>query len=120
MKDELLDALLHSLDKSVRDNGLREDILPSRRVMGDIGAILDIHERLGDGADSILPRNELRDRLIASRILIKLSGVVDQVDPALHAVEQFLMQRNEPLTRSRRRAGLARKQARLGFVFPWQ
>jgi hypothetical protein len=37
MKDELLDALLHSLDKSVRDNGLREDILPSRRVMGDIG-----------------------------------------------------------------------------------
>lgn len=117
--DERINAVLHALHTAVQAQDLRQDLLPSRRVLSDIKALLSLHHSLDLQARDLLDRGELVDRLIASRILVKLSGAFDQIGPALdavgHAVEGL-----EELPRTRRRINLARQQARLGFVSPWQ
>lgn len=117
--DEKIDGVLGALHKAVHDHDLRHDLLPSRRVLSDIKSTLSLHHRLDLQGKDLLDRNELIDRLIASRILVKLSGAFDQLSPALDAVEAFIEGIDE-LPRSRRRLKLARQQARLGFVSPWQ
>lgn len=119
--DPRIDRLLKMLEDAVRQHGLREDLLPSRRVLGDIRAVMALHSSLGTGAEDLLPRDELVDRLIASRILVKLSGAVDQLDPALRAVEKFKEDDDvKTLLRTARRISLSRQQSKLGFVSPWQ
>lgn len=117
--DEKIDGVLSALHKAVHDHDLRHDLLPSRRVLSDIKSTLSLHYRLDLQGKELLDRTELIDRLIASRILVKLSGAFDQLSPALAAVEAFIEGIDE-LPRSRRRLKLARQQARLGFVSPWQ
>lgn len=117
--DDKIDGVLSALHNAVHDHDLRHDLLPSRRVLSDIKSTLSLHYRLDLQGKELLDRNELIDRLIASRILVKLSGAFDQLSPAIGAVEAFIEGIDE-LPRSRRRLKLARQQARLGFVSPWQ
>lgn len=117
--DERIDGVLSALHKAVYHHDLRQDLLPSRRVLSDIRASLSLHHRLDLQGKELLDRSDLVDRLIASRILVKLSGAFDQLAPALTAIEAFV-EDGEDLPRTRRRLKLARQQARLGFVSPWQ
>jgi energy-coupling factor transporter ATP-binding protein EcfA2 len=117
--DERIDAVLRALHVAVHDYELRHDLLPSRRVLSDIKASLSLHHRLDLQGKDLLDRSDLVDRLVASRILVKLSGAFDQLGPALDALEK-VVDGVEELPRTRRRLKLARQQARLGFVSPWQ
>lgn len=118
-KDERIDHILNALHVAVHEHGLRHDLLPSRRVLGDIRAILNLHLQLDLEGKELLTRSELVDRIVASRILVKLSGAIDQVKPALDALEKASNGMDE-LVRTMARLRLARHQARLGFVSPWQ
>lgn len=117
--DDQINGILHALHLAVHDNDLRHDILPSHRVLSDIRSSLSLHHRLDLQAKGLLDRRDLVDRLIASRILVKVAGAFDQLSPALDALEGFI-EDGEELPRSRRRLKLARQQARLGFISPWQ
>lgn len=117
--DIRMEKVLDALNIAVHENGLRHDLLPSRRVLADCKAMLSLHHQLDLQAKNLLDRDELIDRLIASRILVKLSGAVDQLLPALEALEKAVEDLEE-LSRTRRRLKLARQQARLGFISPWQ
>ena len=117
--DEQVEAVLGALHHAVHVNDLRHDLLPSRRVLSDIRAMLGLHHRLDLQGRSLLDRSDLVDRLISSRILVKLSGAYDQLGPALSAIEAVVADVDE-LPRTQRRLKLARQQARLGFVSPWQ
>lgn len=118
-KDERIERILDALHVAVDEHGLRHDLLPSRRVLGDIKAILNLHHQLDLQAKGLLDRGELIDRVIASRVLVKISGAIDQVQPALKALEDAVDGLDE-LVRTKRRLKFARNQARLGFVSPWQ
>lgn len=117
--DERIDAVLRALHVAVAEHDLRHDILPSRRVLADIKSLLGLHHRLDLQGKDLLKRDDLVDRVVASRILVKLSGAFDQLQPALDALDKAL-DGAEELPRTRRRLKLARQQARLGFVSPWQ
>ena len=117
--DERIEGVLGALHRAVHGNDLRHDLLPSRRVISDIRAMLGLYHRLDLQGRSLLDRSDLVDRLISSRILVKLSGAYDQLGPALSALETVVAGVEE-LPRTQRRLKLARQQARLGFVSPWQ
>jgi energy-coupling factor transporter ATP-binding protein EcfA2 len=117
--DERIDAVLRALYVAVAEHDLRHDILPSRRVLADIKSLLGLHHRLDLQGKDLLKRDDLVDRVLASRILVKLSGAFDQLQPALDALDKAV-DGAEELPRTRRRLKLARQQARLGFVSPWQ
>jgi energy-coupling factor transporter ATP-binding protein EcfA2 len=117
--DARVDAVLQALHLAVHEHALRHDLLPSRRVLSDIKSMLNLHHRLDLQGKGLLDRSDLVDRLIASRILVKLSGAFDQVQPALDALEK-VANGFEGLPRTGRRLKLARQQARLGFISPWQ
>lgn len=117
--DARIDAALEALHEAVFEHELRHDLLPSRRVLSDIKALLSLHHRLDLQGKSLLDRDDLVDRVIASRILVKLSGAFDQLQPALDTLEKVLAGVDE-LPRTRRRLKLARQQSRLGFISPWQ
>jgi energy-coupling factor transporter ATP-binding protein EcfA2 len=117
--DERIEGVLGALHRAVHGNDLRHDLLPSRRVLSDIRAMLGLHHRLDLQGRSLLDRSDLVDRLISSRILVKLSGAYDQLGPALSALEEVLADVEE-LPRTQRRLKAARQQAKLGFVSPWQ
>ncbi|MGW8281474.1 AAA family ATPase (plasmid) [Sphingomonas aurantiaca] len=117
--DPRVDAVLNALHGAVVNNDLRHDILPSRRVLSDINALLSLHHRLDLQAKNLLSRDELVDMILASRVLVKISGAFDQVEPAIKAVEDVVREMEE-LRRTANRLKLARKQSRLGFVSPWQ
>jgi len=116
-----IDALLQELQRVVKDDGLREDLLPSRRVLTDIQCTLALHAELGEDAAVMLPIDELLDRLITARILIKLAGPIEQVEPVLQYLEGFCSRpENASFKRTRRRLTLSHKQKKLGFISPWQ
>ncbi len=117
--DERIEGVLAALHRAVHNSDLRHDLLPSRRVLSDIRAMLGLHHRLDLQGRSLLDRSDLVDRLISSRILVKLSGAYDQLGPALSALEAVVADVEE-LPRTQRRLKLARQQARLGFVSSWQ
>jgi MoxR-like ATPase len=117
--DERVDRVLRALQMVVAEKELRDDLLPSRRALADIRALFGLHHRLDLQGKELLSRDDLVDRVIASRILVKLSGAYDQLEPAVDAVEKAI-DGMEELSRTRRRLKLARKQALLGFVSPWQ
>ena len=115
-----LEKLLAGLSRVVREHDLREDLLPSRRVLDDIRATVALHADLGPSARTILPAAELLDRLVSSRVLVKLSGAIEQVNPALEFLERFVDdEASAGFVRVKRRVALARRQSRLGFVSPW-
>jgi energy-coupling factor transporter ATP-binding protein EcfA2 len=117
---ENLSELLKNIETAVKRDGLREDLLPSRRVLMDLGALLQLHKSFGEAGSAILPESELVDRLIASRVLVKISGPFEQVEPVVKVAEEYCKDKSKDLPRSWRRLKLARKQAELGFVSPWQ
>ena len=84
--DERINTVLRALHTAVQANDLRHDLLPSRRVLSDVRALLSLHQSLDLQARELLDRGELVDRLIASRILVKLSGAFDQISPAFEAL----------------------------------
>lgn len=117
--DDRISAVLHALQLTVNEHDLRNDILPSRRVLADIKSLLGLQHRLDLQGKDLLKRDDLVDRILASRILVKLSGAFDQLQPALDALDKAL-DGAEELPQTRRRLKLARQQARLGFISPWQ
>lgn len=117
--DPRIGAVLEALHAAVFEQDLRHDLLPSRRALSDVRALLGLHHRLDLQGKGLLSRDDLVDRVLASRILVKLSGAFDQVQPAIDALEN-LLDGMEELRRTRRRLKLARQQSRLGFVSPWQ
>ncbi len=117
--DPRIDAVLKALHVAVFEHDLRHDLLPSRRALSDVRALLGLHHRLDLKGKDLLSRDDLVDRVLASRVLVKLSGAFDQVQPALDALEN-VVDGMEELRRTRRRLKLARQQSRLGFVSPWQ
>ena len=117
--DPRIDAVLRALHGAVFEHDLRHDLLPSRRALSDVRALLGLHHRLDLKGKDLLSRDDLVDRVLASRILVKLSGAFDQIQPALDALEN-IVDGMEELRRTRRRLKLARQQSRLGFVSPWQ
>jgi DNA polymerase III delta prime subunit len=118
--DERVDAVLCALHGAVVEHDLRHDLLPSRRALADTRALFGLHLRLDLQGKDLLSRDDLVDRVLSSRILVKLLGPFDQVQPALDALEKAVDGIMEELPRTRRRLKLARQQARLGFVSPWQ
>lgn len=117
--DDHISAILSAMQTTVKENSLRHDLLPSRRVLSDISSLLRLYESLGLQERGLLDRNDLVDRLIASRILVKISGAIDQIEPILNALESVVKNR-EVLKRTCARISLARRQSSLGFVSPWQ
>lgn len=117
--DPRIDTVLKALHDAVFEHDLRHDLLPSRRALSDVRALLGLHHRLDLKGKDLLSRDDLVDRVLASRVLVKLSGAFDQVQPALDALEN-VVDGMEELRRTRRRLKLARQQSRLGFVSPWQ
>jgi energy-coupling factor transporter ATP-binding protein EcfA2 len=117
--DERIEMVLNALSQAVDDHNLRHDLLPSRRVLIDTRALLGLHHRLDLEARRLLRRGDLVDRLLSGRILVKLTGAFEQLQPALDAVERAV-DGMEELGRTKRRIRLARQQSRLGFVSPWQ
>lgn len=117
--DERINSVLQVMHNEVHEHGLRYDLLPSRRVLSDIKSLLSLHNSLDLQARELLDRSELVDRLLASRVLVKLSGAFDQIRPVLDALEK-VVEGVEELPRTRRRIKLARQQSQLGFVSPWQ
>lgn len=118
--DPFLRLLIEQLEKTVRERGLRQDLLPSRRVLGDLQKVIALHSELGAEAGVLLSKDELIDRLIVNRILVKLAGPIDQVEDAILCVEKLIKPKEAQFERSMRRINLARQQKRLGFVSPWQ
>ncbi len=114
--DEQVRNVLEALHRAVQVHELRPDLLPSRRVLTDIKATLSLHHRLDLQGKGLLDRIDLIDRLIASRILVKLSGAFDQIGPALEALEAAVEGIDE-LPRTRRRLKLARQQIAPRFRF---
>ena len=117
--DESLASVLRALQDAVNRHDLRQDLLPSRRVLHDVRTMLALHHRLDLQGRGLLERSELVDRLIASRVLVKLSGAYEQLGPALKALEAIVGNLAE-LPRTKHRLKIARQQERLGFVSPWQ
>ena len=70
-------------------------------------------DELGPGAESILPMEAVLDRLISSRILVKIAGAIEQVEPALECLERLCETDLAQFPRTKRRVALARRQARL-------
>ncbi|HZH76686.1 MAG TPA: AAA family ATPase [Archangium sp.] len=110
--------VIQVIHETVDNLNLRQDLLPSRRVLNDIAALLQLHDEAGI-PKSLLPEDELVDRALAGRMLVKLSGAAEQVDPLVRALEQHF--KASPYKRCRRRIALALAQIQqLGFVSPWQ
>jgi len=114
---EPVNAVLGVIRKSVREHNLRQDLLPSRRVLGDIAALLRLYDHAAI-PKGLLPEVEVVDRALAGRMLVKLSGAAEQVEPLVDALERHF--KDSPYERCRRRISLARAQLQLGFVSPWQ
>lgn len=113
-----VEKVIKVIHDTVDDSNLRQDLLPSRRVMNDIAALLQLHDEAAI-PKSLLPEDELVDRALAGRMLVKLSGAAEQVEPLVAKLDQYF--KASPYKRCRRRIALARAQAQqLGFVSPWQ
>jgi hypothetical protein len=112
-----VEKVIEVIHKIVDDGKLRQDLLPSRRVKNDIAALLQLYDE-ADIPKSLLPEDELVDRALAGRMLVKLSGAAEQVEPLVGALEKHFQAL--PYNRCRRRIALARAQLQLGFVSPWQ
>lgn len=118
--DPFLGNLIQQLEKTVRDRGLRQDLLPSRRVLGDLQKVVALHAELGPLASGLLSKDELVDRLITNRILVKFAGPLDQVAEAMKCVEDLILPNRDKFERTTRRINLSNQQKRLGFISPWQ
>lgn len=120
-EDERLTKVRAEVYRVVREHGLRQDLLPSRRARHDIQQICALHRAAGPELGKLLAHDDLVDRLICSRILVRVAGADEQVEPVLGAMEKLLSkepQNSLPLVR--RRIALSKRQLRLGFVSPWQ
>lgn len=115
--DDKIERIVDSISAAVERDHLRQDLLPSRRVKQDIQSMLWLWEHAG--LEEVLPRDTLVDRLVASRLLVKLSGPVEQVKPVLDSIEP-IVDDWETFTQSRRRIAVARHQQMMGFISPWQ
>lgn len=76
---------------------------------------------LGDSsntASELLAEDDLIDRALAGRLLVKLAGSAEQVRPLVEDLGKHF-EKHKSLTRCRRRIALAKDQLELGFVSPW-
>lgn len=96
---------------------LRQDLLPSHRDEADLRALVTAY-RGAKIPSALLTEEELVDRALAGRLLVKLSGAADQVRPLIDELHKHF-EKYPALTRCRRRIDLAIQQLDLGFVSPW-
>lgn len=119
VNDDRIDRLIVALREAVNEHGLRQDLLPSLRTLRDIQTVLTTHTKMDLAQEGLLPRDELVDRLIVGRILVKLAGAAEQLEPILAVLEAFRVDAPQ-LVRVAARVRLARVQVKLGFISPWQ
>lgn len=101
------------------DGRLRQDLLPSHRDEADLSALITAY-RSTRIPDDLLAEDDLVDRALAGRVLVKLAGAADQVRPLVEDLSKHF-EKYPTLTRCRRRIALASSQLeQLGFVAPWQ
>lgn len=96
---------------------LRQDLIPSRRAIQDIRAILALYERERIPPE-LLGDTQLIDRVISGRVLPRISGAAEQVEKLIDELHTYLD--GTALIRSRRRIQLSKQQLPLGFASPWQ
>lgn len=99
------------------EGGLRQDLLPSHRDGADLGALVTAY-RGARIPSELLAEDDLIDRVLAGRLLVKLAGAAEQVRPLIEALDKHFA-KHPTLTRCRRRITLAKSQLLLGFVSPW-
>lgn len=120
--DPRLRTIIDTLGEGVEKEGLRGDLLPSRRVREDLADCLHLYQALGPAAQKHLTEVGLVDRLASSRVLVKLAGPAEQLKTILDALDK-LFEADTSLAELRlckARLKLARRQAALGFISPWQ
>lgn len=101
----------------VHERHLRQDLLPSRRVIHDVVRFLSAHQGSGLAEAGILSGSQAVDMLLSSRILIKLAGLSDHLEKVIE--ELLVLVSAMGLHRSERRLRLAKSQLPFGFVSPW-
>ncbi|MBK9034627.1 MAG: ATP-binding protein [Myxococcales bacterium] len=111
-------AVVEVLQQTVEKERLRQDLLPSRRDLIDLAHLTATYESCALNP-SLLSLDDLEDHLVAGRLLTKIAGAAEQVEPLVRALEQVLST-HPRLRRCQRRLAVARAQLRLGFVSPWQ
>ena len=109
--------VVETMRECVRTNNLRQDLLPSYRAIADVEDVLALHQFTGM-PESLLSAEDLLDRALAGRLLVKLGGAAEQVKPLIDALFKVLSKSS--YERCLRRIQLARTQLDLGFVSPWQ
>jgi len=115
-----LNGLLDTLARLVHEEGLREDLLPSRRALADIRTAVACYESLKDTLEPYLTFESLLDRLISGKVLIRIAGAQEQLGSLVKELHEQIEAQSMKLPRTRRRIGLAKRQAAFGFVYPWQ
>ncbi|MBK7536854.1 MAG: AAA family ATPase [Myxococcales bacterium] len=101
---------------TVKENQLRQDLLPSHRDEQDLYSLVGAY-REGRIPTGLLSEDDLVDRAIAGRLLVKVGGAAAQVEPLVQALQNFFQSNRMP--RCQRRMSLATSQMTLGFVSPW-
>lgn len=96
---------------------LRQDLLPSHRDETDLRVLVTAY-RGAKIPSALLTEDELMDRALAGRLLVKLAGAAEQVRPLIDELRKHF-EKYPALTRCRRRIDLAIQQLELGFVSPW-
>lgn len=123
--ESFVTAIFGLIASSVKEFGLRDDLLPSRRVHADLRRLMTLFAILGENRATrlTLTKDEVVDRFIASRVLIKLSGPVEHVLPTVTAISSYMKDipdANRRFPRITKRLATAESQKILGFVSPWQ
>lgn len=111
--------IIGAIRKAVQTKHLRQDLMPSHRALTDVRAFLSIYHRLGEPIRRHLPVDDAVDRAVSGRLLVKIAGASEQVQPIIDALTEVIRE-DSPLNRCRRRLALARAQLEFGFVSPWQ
>jgi MoxR-like ATPase len=106
-----------TIQSAVEQGNLRQDLMCSYRSIADAQSFLAMVEASRVADAGLLKIDDAIDQIIASRILVKLSGSAQQVRPVVTALERVF--KSLPYARSLRRIQLLNAQLELGFTSPW-
>lgn len=112
-------SFAQAISTAVAASSLRQDLEPSHRAISDVRRFLSLCEALDEPLASYLTIDDALDRAISGRLLVKLSGASEQVQPVIKALEPVVAAEGR-LRRCRRKIKQAQAQLTFGFVSPWQ
>ncbi|MCB9701130.1 MAG: AAA family ATPase [Myxococcales bacterium] len=115
-----IQRLVEIIEDVVRSEGLREDFLPSRRTIADVRGVIGYFRAI-PSLETLITLDDIADRLISGKILIRIAGALEQTQPLLDVLSEYVKGLpSDCFRRTRRRVRLAERQASLGFIHPWQ